>query len=277
MTPTTAPGDQPPAPAEADPFAHLADRTPLHDEHGQLVLVFSLASGTRDGRPWADVAWRPPSVRVDLASDLALHALAGHAISTSDKHLVDALTSAGATELRHAHTMSHPLLVVPEAHPGSGVAVEPLSASQLQRHGQRLAELSYAAYRVGHPDHAHDTVAAVVEELRAIGRGELLGGYLDRLSRVAFVDGDIVGACLLVDRDEAPPPDGGPWVIDIFRDPASQVRGIGTALLTDVVAAARLEAAPGVSLVVSHANDHARRLYRALGFEDADASWTLAL
>jgi ribosomal protein S18 acetylase RimI-like enzyme len=80
----------------------------------------------------------------------------------------------------------------------------------------------------------------------------------------------------LVDRPgEAP--EGGPWVIDIFRDPNSSVTGIGRALLIAVLTAARADQLPAISLAVSHGNTRAHRLYADLGFAVAEESWTLAL
>jgi ribosomal protein S18 acetylase RimI-like enzyme len=114
-----------------------------------------------------------------------------------------------------------------------------------------------------------------VKELRAIGRGELLGAYLGH-SRICLVGDRIVGACLVVDR-EGVPPDGGPWIIEVFRDPYCSVRGIGSALLIDALAAARSAGSAGISLAVSHTNENARRLYATLGFADCGQSWTLAI
>ncbi len=260
---------------ESDPFADLAARTSLYDDTGRLVLVFTLAESTRDDRPWADGAWRPASVPVSLASSAVLAALPGHAFSTSEPALVAALCDAGATELRHAHAMSHSLRVVPDVAADPRIVVEQLTSVQLDRHAERLGELSVAAYPTTHPDHAHDSVGSAVAELRAIARGELLGPYLEQ-SRVALADGDIVGACLLVDR-EGVPPDGGPWVIDVFRDPARPLAGVGTALLVGVLAAARSAGFAGLSLAVSHANVKAFNLYHALGFIETGQGWTLVL
>ena len=108
-----------------------------------------------------------------------------------------------------------------------------------------------------------------------MGRGEILGPMIPE-SRIALADGAIVGACLVVDRPGIPP-HGGPWVVDIFRDPDSRAQGIGTALLTSVLAAGREAGLPGLSLVVTHDNERAHRLYRHLGFVDVQESWTLTL
>jgi ribosomal protein S18 acetylase RimI-like enzyme len=260
--------------ADVDPSADLPGRTSLVGDDGRLLLVFSLAEGTRENRLWADAAWRPPSAPVDETKRAVLHAFAGYAFSTSDELLADALSAAGAGELRHAHAMSHLLLELPGVAVDPRIKVEPLTSAQLVRHAESLGQISFVAYPEGHPDHVHDSTD-IVDELLAIARGELLGPYLE-LSRVALADGDIVGACLVVDR-EGVPPDGGAWIIDVFRDPASQIPGIGTALITSVLAAAQTDGTAGVSLAVSHSNDRAHRLYQRLGFAHTSQSWTLAL
>jgi ribosomal protein S18 acetylase RimI-like enzyme len=259
-----------------DPFASWPGRTRLYDDNASVVLVYSESQDTRDGRPWADGAWRPESAPVASAVAAIVQRLGGYALSTSDVALAESLTAAGAIPLRHAHTMSHDLeRLVPYDAADPSLVVEPLTAAQLHRHAQRLGELNLAAYPAEHPDHSADDAAAAVEHIRAIGRGELLGPLMST-SRVALSGGRIVGACLIVDR-EGEPPDGGPWVIDIFRDPASPVRGVGGALLSSAVAAAKAAGLRGVSLAVSHQNTRALELYARLGFQDRGQSWTLAV
>jgi ribosomal protein S18 acetylase RimI-like enzyme len=259
-----------------DPFASWPDRTRLYDDSGGVLLVYSASQDARDGRPWADGAWRLPSAPIDATLAAVTDRLRGYAFSTSDEELARFLEAAGAVQLRHAHTLSHPLEhLVPSAADGPELAIEPLTAGQLSRHAQRLGELHHAAYPVEHVDHTEDDLSASVEHIRAIGRGELLGPLM-QVSRVAVSGGQIVGACLVVDRDGTPP-DGGPWVIDIFRDPTTPVRGVGAALLGGALAAAQSAGLSGVSLAVSHQNTRALGLYSALGFVDTGQSWTLSV
>lgn len=258
-----------------DPHADWPDRTPLYDAAGELVLVFTLSDGTRSGRPWADGVWRPGNVPIGRAAEVALSTFAGHAFSSSDPELVQALLSAGATELRHAHTMSHPLDSV-EPVTVDGLITAVLPASELVERSAELGEISFRAYPAQHPDHEHETVNDVVTELVAISRGELLGPYLESSQLATTPDGAALGACLLVDRDGSAP-DGGPWIIDVFRDPAATVKGIGSALIHATLDAAKSAGLSSVSLAVSHSNANALNLYSALGFVDADENWTLAL
>jgi ribosomal protein S18 acetylase RimI-like enzyme len=258
-----------------DPLAHWSTRTRLYDADGRLLLVYTLAEDARDGRAWADGAWRPESAPIEATVAEILHRLAGFALSTSDTTLVESLTGVGAVELRHAHVMSHPLADLPRVTVDSRLTMNPLSPAQVARHAERLGELVVAAYPIGHVDHSHDDAPSASAEIQAIGRGELLGPLMAQ-SRVALCDGYIVGACLVVDR-EGSPPDGGPWVIDVFRDPACVVPGVGAALLGSALAGAKASRLDGLSLAVSHLNQTAFRVYGRLGFVEAEESWTLAV
>lgn len=259
-----------------DPHAHWPDRTPLTDDAGHTVLVYTPAEGTRNGRPWADGVWRPPAVSVPDAVSTSIARLPGYAVSTSDRELVDGWRAAGATELRHAHTMSHDLATIPDAASRDpSVRLHALGADQVARHAERLGEIHHAAYGPAHPDREHETAADAVREMHQLSRGEVLGPVL-QVSQVAVADHAIVGAALIVDRP-GQAPEGGPWVVDIFRDPTSPLRGLGRALLTAVLEAARADGLPSISLAVSHDNTNAFALYGALGFVDHDENWTLGL
>jgi GNAT superfamily N-acetyltransferase len=239
------------------------------------VLVFSLEEMLRNGRPWADLAGRPAGVPPDLAADAAVSTLAGYAFSTADAPLVEALTARGATELRHAHTMTHDLRPAPDVATPAGAVVARLSSDELLASADVLAAVDVAAYAPDHPDHEHDDPASAARELRAFAKGEILGPFLD-VSTVARVNGKLAGTCIVIGA-EGRPPDGGPWIVDVFRDPALSARGLGAALIARAIAACRDDGLPGLGLAVTHANQTAYRLYRRLGFVDSVEAWTLAL
>lgn len=260
--------------ADPDPHADWPDRTTLSDGSG-VSLVFSRSESVRGSAPWADGVWAPSSVNRERAADLALAAMPGWIFSTSDEALVKALLDAGASKRRHAHSMSRALPGPAEPPTADDVRIEPISPAQVDRHALRLGAIMRRAYPPGHPDALEGDEAAAVSQVRAIARGELLGPMLTE-SQVGLFDGDIVGACLVVERT-GDPPHGGPWVIDIFRDPDCPARGVGTSLLSRALAAVREAGLSGLSLVVSHENAPARRLYSRLGFTEVDESWTLVL
>jgi GNAT superfamily N-acetyltransferase len=263
-----------PDPLAADPFSAWGTRTSLYDGD-ELALVFTLEEMLRSGRPWADIAWRPDGVPPDRAAEVALSTLGGYAFSTVDPALVEALAARGATELRHAHAMTHPLEVVPEIALPEGAVVERLAGAALDRLADRLGSLHVAAYPPEHPDHEHAEAASAARELRAFAAGEILGPFLD-VSTVARVDGVLAGACIVVGR-AGEPPDAGPWIVDVFRDPELGVKGLGAALIAGSLTAARDDGLAGVGLAVTHANQTAYDVYRRLGFVDTAEAWTLAL
>ena len=249
-------------------------RTPLYDGD-RLVLAVTLEDALRNGRPWADLAWRPPDVPADVAADVALSALGGYAFSTTDAALVEALAARGSTEIRHAHTMTHGLDSIPEVAAPAGAVVARLTREDLARDGDELAVVNVAAYPAGHPDHEHADAASAARDLRAYADGEILGPFL-AVSTVARISGRVAGACIVVDR-EGEPPDAGPWIVDVFRDPALAVKGLGAALIARALVACRETGLAGCGLAVTHANTTAYSVYRRLGFADTAEAWTLAL
>lgn len=268
--------------ADPDPYADLLERTALTDDAGQLALVFSPGVTATEDTPCADCVWVPADVDVRSAAGLATSAMAGWLLSTSDHGLVTALIAAGAVERRHAHAMTHDLHITSLAASQTVAAIEfaaatlqPLTPSQVRRHAARLGAVCRSAYPGDHPDAFTGTEPDSIRYVRAIADGQLLGP-MSATSRVALVGSAIVGACFVVDR-EGGPPHGGPWVINVFRDPTAASSGIGQALLTSSLLAARDAGLPGLSLVVSATNEAARRLYARLGFVEVEESWTLAL
>jgi ribosomal protein S18 acetylase RimI-like enzyme len=262
-------------PYEDDPFGQWPGRTPLFGDDGELLLVFTLAESTRNDRRWVDACWRPPTADVDACCEAVLDAFAGDAFTSLDIDLAHALLASGADEIRHAHSMSHSLDPLPSVQLPDSLAVAQLTGAELESAAAELGDVSVRAYPDGHPDHEHVDRDAAADELRQFARGTILGPYLE-VSTVATLGGRRVGACLVVQR-EGEPPDGGPWIVDVFRDPDAAVPGIGAALIAASLASAQAAGLPGLSLVVTDANHRARRLYRRLGFVEGLEAWTLAL
>lgn len=260
--------------AATDPLAHWPARTVLADPGGRTVLVYTPADTLRAGRRWADGVWCPPDIHPDLAAAVATRELAGWALSTEDRGLVTALLGRGAVVLRHAHLMSLDLCADPPlVRAPDDVCLSPLDSAGLRARAADVAEVAYTA-------HADDgegwpSLAEATEAMRAAAAGEPLGRLLAS-SCVATRDDAVVGACLVVDR-AGDPPAGGPWVLDVFRDPADPARRIGAAMLSQSVRSARAAGLSDLSLAVTHANAAARRLYERFGFADLGESWTLAM
>jgi GNAT superfamily N-acetyltransferase len=161
-----------------------------------------------------------------------------------DAALGTALIAAGARPIRHAHVYTHDLRDLPGA--GEG---EPLG----DRTADDLAPAFAAAFGPDHPDGDRDPHASL---------HHLTGGELLDASGVSVRDGGVVAA-ILIGRFEGEPPFGGPWVMELFRDPAHP--GTGRALLERALHRTAAAGLPALGLAVTDGNP-AARLYEALGF-----------
>jgi ribosomal protein S18 acetylase RimI-like enzyme len=225
----------------------------LLDASGAPVGRFD--EGERDGNPLADLFDREPGVSIEAAAAAILADLRGWRIAP-DEALGRALVAAGGTATRHGHLYSYDLRrrpPVPPDPPG-------FRLTDVDRPAADLVPARLAAYPPGHPDTADmpdDNEAELHAWIHDGTFGPLLPG-----SGLAVTDaGDVAGAVIL---GEVPgePPRGGPWVIDVFRDPRH--RGVGRALLTRALA---LVPGDTLGLIVTEGNDAARRTYGALGFD----------
>lgn len=175
--------------------------------------------------------------------------------------LARALIEAGATPRRHARLMTHDLRdVAAEVDP----RVVPLAASP-----EELLPSHRRAYRPDHPDYE---IARAEDPIGQLLRGELVGPLLGA-SRMAVHEDQIVGAAIVNDFP-GEPPHAGPWLSELWRDPA--VPGIGRELLRGALAAAAADGLPALGLVVSGGNP-AGGLYLDEGFRTVreDISVTL--
>lgn len=247
-------------PLSADPAR--PDGRILHAPDGAAIARFRL--GEREGRPLADVVELEPGVTVQDAVPAIGAELAGWRVA-GGVALGRALVAAGATPRRHAHVMSRDLV----RDPAPAQWLEPplpagFRLQRLARTGAELAAAHAAAYPPDHPDVASipPDPAAEHDELIA---GTLMGPLLD-CSGVAVTDDGAVAAAIFVNATPGTPPLGGPWVSDIFRDPA--VPGLGSALLRRALALATRDGLPALGLAVTHANAGAMRVYADHGLVD---------
>jgi ribosomal protein S18 acetylase RimI-like enzyme len=162
-----------------------------------------------------------------------------------------ALIAAGATQRRHARLMTHDLQAVPSEIDPRVVALTAAPEELLAAHR--------SAYRPDHPDYA---IASEEDSIGQLLSGELVGPLLGA-SRMAVDDGRVVGAAIVNDYPGTPPV-AGPWLSELFRDPAFP--GIGRALLRGALAAAAADGLTAIGLAVSAGNS-AIGLYEAEGFQ----------
>jgi GNAT superfamily N-acetyltransferase len=241
---------------------------PLQDDRGRgpdgRVLLDAAGTpvgrfdeGVRDGTPMADLFDREPGVGADHAAAAVLSELPGWRIA-ADEDLGRALLAAGGTKKRHGHLYSYdfrrtqPLSTWDTP---TGIAL-----TDIDRPAADLVPARMAAYPPDHPDAAlvPEDHEAELDQLVYGGQfGPLLAG-----SGIAVADGGAVAGAIILGEIPGDPPRNGPWIIDIFRDPA--YRGVGRALLQRALALATVDT---LGLIVTEGNDAARRAYEAVGFD----------
>jgi GNAT superfamily N-acetyltransferase len=257
-----------PGPASGGPPAP-AGRLVLSGPDGRPAL--SYVPGERGDHPRADLVEQLG----DAASAVALAQLPGWALSTEDTGLAESLVDAGARVLRRASVQSRDLRTDP-----APAAVAPARPDRLRlvpcdRPARDLLAAWLAAYPPGHPDHEPGTAAQLMARgLVPLLDGSILGPLL-RCSALV-VDGDAVVAGCLVNGRPGDPPLAGPWVSDVFRDPAPAYAGTGARLLEHALAVATADGLPALSLAVSRGNP-ARRVYERLRFLHAMSAVTVLL
>lgn len=189
----------------------------------------------------------------------------GEVVDVSDGPLADALVADGAAVGRRSLLMAlDPLseLITAERPGGRGLEVGPLAGDPA-----RLAPALVAAFPPEHPD--HDPAVADLEgaelALASYVAGEVIGPFLAEASSVATVDGLVVGGLVLNRMPSDPTFPGGPWVTEVFVDPAHQGLGIGAALFARAVVVLEAAGEPRLGLSVQVDNP-AQHVYARLGF-----------
>lgn len=240
----------------------------LHDAAGRPLATYE--PGVREGRQLADYVVAAPGVGEEQLAAAIVERLPGWVVGTVDLSLGAELERRGARRRRFAHTMTIDLrtaAAIPGVPLPAGVALEPLVAI-----GDDLGAANTGAYPPGHPDHRTEDPAAAAAELRRIARGEEVGPLL-ACSRVAVRSRRQVGASLVTDSG-GEPPDGGPWLVELFRAPGPDLRGLGAALLAATLHAARGDGLATLGLAVSD-GIAARRLYDGFGLALVSSSITV--
>jgi GNAT superfamily N-acetyltransferase len=204
----------------------------------------------RDGQPIADLLEPEQGVSVAELRDACLRELRGW-IVVAPVELGYALLAVGAKKRRHARLMSHDLRAVP-------AEVDPRVVA-LTAAPEELEAAHRSAYRPDHPDFEMSKDRGALGRLL---RGELVGPLLGASRMALDGDGVVVGAAILNDF-AGEPPEAGPWLSELFRNP--RVPGIGRQLLRGALTAAAADGLPALGLAVTGGNP-AIGLYEDEGF-----------
>jgi GNAT superfamily N-acetyltransferase len=215
----------------------------------------------RDGRVVADLF--ELEVPVERALPTIMAELTGMRVAGPEP-LGRALVAAGGIPARHAHVYSHDLRERPTPRLSAG-----LRFAAADRPAADLLPAYLAAYPRDHVDaHVLAGEDSGAHLARILGGG--FGRPLEGSGLAVDADGRVVGAILVNEFAEAPPPFGGPWVMELFRAPGA--RGAGRALLQRALSLT----SGTLGLAVTHGNP-AERLYVALGFKRVFTAFSVDL
>jgi GNAT superfamily N-acetyltransferase len=244
-----------------------------YDEQRQVLIgprgtpVLAYVQGTRDGRPWADLAEvvGPDPVHAILAD------MSGWAVSGSVE-LGEQLIRYGARVLRHAHTMQCHLKSRPSQPEWSTIILpDGFRFAPCNRPAVEVFAAWRAAFSPLHPDRYDGSdQQALATQLAPLLAGEALGPVMP-FSMLAVDDADrVIAGVVVTDRDSLP------WIATVFRRPDPRYAGVGSVLLRRMLADAASHGLAEIALAVSDANP-ARRLYEGLGFQITSTSLTVVV
>ena len=248
-------------------------RTMLTDQRGGVI---SYVAKRRGERKQADLAELAPGRTSDDANRALALQCPGWYVSTLDPQLAAAVQASGATPTRHVHVL------VARTRPNA-VSNEPSRPARHHVAFRDFADFAWpeilpswkAAYAPGHPDYEPGDDEDLIEsELRPYVEREALGP-VHRSTTLATIDGRIAGAIVISLRPE-PVPFGGPWITEVWRDPAAPTPGLGADLIGRALTMLCADGFETLGLAVTDGNP-ARRVYEGLGFEPALESWTYLL
>jgi GNAT superfamily N-acetyltransferase len=228
------------------------ERRTLTDENGLPIARFVHAE--RDNRTVADLL--ELEVPVERALPYIARELRGRRIAGPEA-LGRALVARGARLQRHSHAYTHDLVALPTLD-------TTYELTPVDRPASELLPVYLTAFGDGHPDRMAPSEAA--RHLEGIVAGKL-GGLLPA-SGLAIAGDRVVAAILIGTITDAPPPLGGPWIMEVF----STARGAGRALL--IRALHRGEGSLG--LAVTEGNP-AIRVYESLGFRRTFTAYSVDL
>ena len=230
----------------------------------------------RDGAPIADLASVTPHRTTKAAATAALAQLPGWLLATDDLSLAGCLVKLGAKPRRHAVVMQCDLRIpTTELEPDPRFTLRPLPDTTDPRAWASILPRWRAAFPPDHPDHFDGDDPLAIAFLRRLIDGSELGPLHRSTTLLADESGTPVAGIMVNVRSQDPPM-GGPWVADIWRDPALRGTGVGTVLINHAKTLLALDGYAALGLAVTAGNP-ARASYQAQGFRTVTESQTVLL
>ena len=244
----------------------------MHPEDTDCPIDFDPC--IRDNTTCADFAQPKSHLSTSEAAQQVIDLRPAELIATPNEEFANALLNRGCVLQRHAFAMTLNLVANQSEHKNSP---QHAYATQFIENfsAHELFNSWHAAYPPGHPDFLPGTKGKLISEnIQPLLDRSLLGAN-HRSSQAVLNDNSVI-AGIMVSLREGEAPYGGPWVSEIWCDPAHQHRGIGRYLLAEAITQLTEDGFTSLGLAVSHANP-ARKLYESLGFTETSESWTVAL
>lgn len=241
----------------------------------------------REGTPIADLASVAPSRTTGAAAAAALAQLPGWLLATDDLSLASCLIKMGAKPRRHALVMQCDLRASSDGSPAWTLGVPQLVGIDPRFTLRPLPDMSEpkawvpilpswrAAFPPDHPDHFDGDDPLAIAFLRRLVDGSELGPLHRSTTLLADEAGTPVAGIMVNIRSQDPPL-GGPWIADIWRDPALRGTGIGAMLISHAKRLLSEDGYASLGLAVTAGNP-ARATYQAQGFRTVTASQTVLL
>ncbi|MEU7143578.1 GNAT family N-acetyltransferase [Nocardia sp. NPDC046473] len=215
---------------------------------------------SRQGVRWASDLRLAEGASPTAATDRIMAELSGWGATTLTSlgtHLVER----GARVQREFDTFTHGLQGVSRPFaPSRRSANLELRAAETIDPAQLRATYA-AAYPPGHPDHDISSF----EDLQALMDGTLMGPLLPASTVLIDTDRGLGIAAVLAHDCPGLPPDEGPWISEVFRDPAPTYRGLGSLLLRHVLWLSAERGLPALGLAATTGN-RAAGVYESVGF-----------
>jgi GNAT superfamily N-acetyltransferase len=213
--------------------------------------------------------WLDGTPCADAVEDVFANLAPGTAVVIKDAAARELLLERGAQQVRHVLAMTRAVAPESVASDVPGLVLR----SWQDTDAVLLAPALVGAYNAEHPDPTNPDLDVATRTLTAMAEDPANPRL--RATTVAELDGRPIGAAFVL-RSEHVEGWKGPWIMNVFRAPEPEVRGVGAAMLVHALEVLREDGESSVGLAVTATNP-ARRVYERLGFAYDYEGWILVL